>query len=74
MHQNVKIRKEQHIFLNKVLILTSPILDINVSTEKEMGKILVFKCRYEMKKKSAGVTFMLTKPHYSMLEGFYIKN
>ena len=55
-------------------MLTSPILDINISTEKEMGKILVFEWRYKMKKKSAGVTFMLTKPHYSMLEGFYIKN
>ena len=55
-------------------MLTSPILDVNISTEKEMGKILVFEWRYKMKKKSAGVTFMLTKPHYSMLEGFYIKN
>ena len=49
MHQNVKIEKEQHTELNKVLMFISPILDMNVSAKQEMGKILVFEFRYQTK-------------------------
>ena len=49
MHQNVKMEKEQHTALNKALIFISPILDMNVSTKQEMGKILVSEFTYELK-------------------------
>ena len=55
-------------------MLTSPILDINISTEKEMGKILVFKCRYQMIKKSAGVTLYVNKTALLNFEGFQVNN
>ena len=49
MHQNVKMEKEQHTALNKVLMFISPILDMNVSAKQEMGKILVLEFSYKTK-------------------------
>ena len=46
MHQNVKMEKEQHTELNKVLMFIFPILDINVSMAEKMGKILVFEFKH----------------------------
>ena len=46
MHQNVKMKKEQHTELNKVLMFIFPILDINVSMAEKMGKILVFEFKH----------------------------
>ena len=48
MHQNVKMEKEQHTALNKVLMFISPILDMNVSMAEEMGKILVFEFKHKV--------------------------
>ena len=42
------MEKEQHTELNKVLMFISPILDINVSMAKEIGKILVFEFTHKV--------------------------
>ena len=48
MHQNVKMKKEQHTELNKVLMFISPILDMNISMAEEMGKILLFELKHKV--------------------------